>query len=231
MNHCFFHDLGGEGQKACPNDLLDSDDRGDGNILVKYSFKGIGSFADGDTVEFFSDHTYLKDENGNWKPNRKRAHIENMDTMVCQKYMNGIVCDWRINEYRTSSKMEHGCMSSKGKCKPKMNRKRCEKKAGTWTEECPVIHREENGFVYDSFGSYYLVKDTDQCKVTCATDAPSTADQTPSPEAAVSGCYRGGQCGSSHGCCDCSIKDEESCTENENPGIWSDGCRGICRFF
>jgi len=222
LNHCFFHDLGGNGQDPCPNDLLPDDSRGDGNVLVKYSMKGIGSFADANKIEFFSDHTYLKDESGEWQINFERAKIENMDTMVCHKHLNGIVCDWHINEYRTSTKITTGCEKN-GKCKTEWNENKCTRKDGTWTDTC-VVKRIADGFVYDSFGSYYLVKTPDECTLTCDTDESGDPD----PEENVTGCYRGGQCLGANGCCDCSIKDEQSCVSNANPGILSDGCRPIC---
>lgn len=221
LNHCWFHDLGGEGQLPCPNDLIESDPRGDGNVLVKYSFKGIGSFANADQVEFHSDHTCLRDENGVWVPNLERAKVENMDTMICKKYSNGIVCDWRINEYRTQSVLyEKGCKKS-NQCKP-WTKKKCNKKGGDWTKQCGRVEHIEDGFVYDSFGSYYLVRSNDDCNVACSTGAPSSSDATPSPESLVSGCYQGGDCNGEHSCCDCSM------TQDTCNGIWSDGCRPIC---
>jgi len=222
LNHCWFHDLGGEGQLPCPNDLLDSDPRGDGNVLVKYSFQGIGSFAHADQVEFHSDHSYLRDENGDWVPNLERAKIENTDTLVCEKYSNGIVCDWRINEYRTQGVLyEKGC-KKKGSCNNDWSKKKCSKKDGEWTKKCEWVDHIENGFVYDSFGSYYLVQDNEQCNVECSTGAPSSSDATPNPETLVTGCYQGGACNGAHGCCDCSMT-EETCN-----GTWTDGCREIC---
>jgi hypothetical protein len=221
LNHCWFHDLGGEGQDPCPNDLLDSDPRGDGNVLVKYSFKGIGSFAHADRVEFHSDHTYLRDENGEWVPNLERAKIENMDTLVCEKYHNGLVCDWRINEYRTQTVLhENGCKKG-NKCKD-WTEKKCNKKGGEWSSECGTEELVPDGFVYDSFGSYYLVRNNAQCHVECSTGAPSSQDATPPPENVITGCYQGGQCGGAHGCCDCNMT-EETCN-----GIWTDGCAPIC---
>lgn len=221
LNHCWFHDLGGEGEEPCPNDLLESDPRGDGNVLVKYSFKGIGSFAHADRIEFNADHTYLRDENGEWVPNLERAKLENMDTLVCEKYNNGIVCDWRINEYRTQEVLyEKGCKKN-GECND-FTKKKCSKKGGQWTKQCARVEHIQDGFVYDSFGSYYLVQSNDQCNVECETGAPSSSDATPSPESLVSGCYQGGDCGGAHGCCDCSM------TEDTCNGIWSDGCREIC---
>lgn len=222
LNHCFYHDLGGPNQDPCPNDVLDSDPRGDGNVLVKYSFTGIGSFADADRIEFHSDHTYLRNSNGEWVPNLERAKVENMDTLVCEKYNDGIVCDWRINEYRTATHViEMGC-KKKNDCKTEWDEKKCDKKGGEWTDECSRIEYIPDGFVYDSFGSFYLVKDNAQCNIGCSTDAPSSVDATPAPEANVWGCYTGGACNGSHGCCDCTMT-EETCN-----GVWTDGCRPIC---
>jgi len=221
LNHCWFHDLGAPGQDPCPNDLLENDSRGDGNILVKYSFKGIGSFADSDRIEFHSDHSSLRDpDTGAWQPNLERAKLENMDTLVCEKHHGGIVCDWRINEYRTATNLvEEGCKKGKNNCKPEWNKKKCDKKGGEWTDECSRTEYTPNGFVYDSFGSYYLVKDNSQCNVQCSTANPSS---TLAPETKVSGCYTGGLCNGAHGCCDCTMT-EETCN-----AIWTDGCRPIC---
>lgn len=229
LNHCWFHDMGGKGQEECPNDRLPSDTRGEGNVVVKYSWKGIGSFANPSKMEFFTDHTSLKDEDGEWKINAERAKMENMDTMVCSEYKQGMVCDIRINEYRTASREITGCVTKNdGKCHPELNKKKCrkEKKKTKWSDKC-VVHTP-NGFVYDSFGSYYLVKDIKQCEVTCATESP-TATPAPVAEKKVTGCYRGGECKGTHGCCDCSIKKAEDCvTTGENDAIFSQGCVGIC---
>lgn len=221
LNHCWFHDMGGPDQDPCPNDFLDSDPRGDGNVLVRYSFKGIGSFAHADRIAFHADHTYLRDKDNQWVPNLERAKLENTDTLVCEKYNDGIVCDWRINEYRTASVLrEKGCRK-KEKCKD-WDEEKCDKKEGEWTSDCGSTESVPDGFVYDSFGSYYLVKDNALCNIDCGTDAPSSDDATPSPDTSVSGCYTGGACGGSHGCCDCSMT-EETCD-----GIWTDGCLPIC---
>jgi len=181
LNHCWFHDLGGNGQKPCPNDRLASDSRGDGNVLVKYSYKGIGSFAETNKIDFFTDHTSIKDEDGNWKINFNRAKVENTDTMVCQTHWKGIVCDWKINEYRTSTtkKLMKTCTHKNGEClKNKVNdKKKCKKnKKWIWDVNAKCSNATttttvEDGFVYDSFGSYYLVKDTAQCDA-CGTEDP-----------------------------------------------------------
>lgn len=244
LNHCWFHDLGGNGQKPCPNDRLASDSRGDGNVLVKYSYKGIGSFAETNKIEFFTDHTSIKDEDGNWKINFNRAKVENTDTMVCQTHWKGIVCDWKINEYRTSTaeKLMKTCTFKNGKCpKKKYNEKQCERNKWIWdvNAEClnvTMTTTVEDGFVYDSFGSYYLVKDTAQCDVACGTEDPASPTVSPVAEdVKVFGCYRGGQCGENgHGCCDCSIKSEQECADSgkdwTNKPIWSDGCKEICTY-
>jgi len=244
LNHCWFHDLGGNGQKPCPNDRLASDSRGDGNVLVKYSYKGIGSFAETNKIEFFTDHSSIKDEDGNWKINFNRAKVENTDTMVCQTHWKGIVCDWKINEYRTSTteKLMKTCTFKNGKCPKKtQNEKQCERKKWIWdvNAEClnvTMTTTVEDGFVYDSFGSYYLVKDTAQCDVACGTEDPTSPTVSPVAEdVKVFGCYRGGQCGENgHGCCDCSIKSEQECADSgkdwTNKPIWSDGCKEICTY-
>jgi len=242
LNHCWFHDLGGEGQEKCPDDRLPNDSRGDGNVKVKYSFKGIGSFAEADKIEFFADHTYLQDKDGNWVASADRAKIENMDTMVCRKYWEGIVCDWRINEFRTSSTWKEACLikrkNKKGKeierCYKAMTETRCVKRNGSWgkTMECKNVVSQPNGFVYDSFGSYYLVQNVSDCTVTCPTKSP-TASPVKAP-VAVWGCYRGGKCGeNAHGCCDCTIKSEQDCAKTGEEWtvkpIWSKGCKGICK--
>lgn len=230
MNHCFFHDLGGEGQPPCPNDYLESDLRGDGNVLVKYSFQGIGSFAHQDKIEFFSDHTYLKDENDEWVANRQRARFENKDTMICETYEDGMVCDWIINEYRTGSKIiEYGCKLN-GKCRPKADEAWCDRKGGRWGGECGEVEYVRNGFVYDSFGSYYLVQNMEDCSVTCATDAPTTENHTRNPELRVPGCYFGGCCEGTNGCCDCTIDNEDDCDAADIAGFFLlDGCGPICK--
>jgi len=244
LNHCWFHDLGGNGQKPCPNDRLASDSRGDGNVLVKYSYKGIGSFAETNKIEFFTDHTSIKDEDGNWKINFNRAKVENTDTMVCQTHWKGIVCDWKINEYRTSTaeKLMETCTFKNGKCPKKtQNKKQCERKKWIWDVNAKCSNATttttvEDGFVYDSFGSYYLVKDTAQCDVACGTEDPTSPTVSPVAEnVKVFGCYRGGQCGeNAHGCCDCSIKSEQECADSgkdwTTKPIWSGGCKEICTY-
>lgn len=220
LNHCFFHDLGGPGEPPCPDDLLDSDPRGPGNVLVKYQYFGIGSFAEPGVINMVSDHTFLKNKDGEWEANMNRAKIENQDTMRCQKYLDGIVCDWRINEYRTGQS-DGGCLW-RDKCRKNFTRKKCDNKGGEWSIDCGK--EIPDGFVYDSFGSYYLVKDLSQCHVDCATASPTEADFTKSPELKVPGCYKGGRCEGRNGCCDCQM-DEEDCTD----GLWQeDGCRPIC---
>jgi len=238
LNHCWFHDLGGEGQKPCPNDKLESDERGDGNVIVKYSFKGIGSFAATDKIDFFADHTYIKDKDGNWKSDIKRSTYENIDTMECQAYLKGIVCDLKINEYRTSTTHTNACIH-KGKCKTNWMKKRCSNKGGNWTknDECHKVISDSNGLAYDSFGSYYLVKDTNDCDVTCPTTGPTPVptNGTDVEDIAAWGCYRGGQCGEiANGCCDCSIDTEEECAETgkdwTTKPIWLSSCGSICKF-
>jgi len=225
LNHCFFHDLGGEGQLECPDDLLDSDPRGLGNVLVKYQYFGIGSFAEPDKIHMVSDHAFLRNSTGGWEASHERAKIENTDTMTCQKYLDGIVCDWRINEYRTSEETTYGCKKPKGKCNYKYDQEKCDSKGGIWmSPECETTEFVQDGFVYDSFGSYYLVEDMAVCHVECATDAPTVTGHTLHPELKVPGCYTGGDCLGAHGCCDCYMTEEE-CTQ----GIWlDDGCRPIC---
>merc|ERR1740121_563799 len=213
---------------------------------LRYSFKGIGSFAEADKIEFFADHTYLKGDDDKWVASADRAKIENMDTMVCRRHWQGIVCDWRINEVRTSSTWKEACHIKRKKngknierCSTKVTKKKCDAlKAGTWgaTKECKKVISNPNGFVYDSFGSYYLVKSTEECSITCPSTAPSDTPlptNDPVEEEKVWGCYRGGKCKNTHGCCDCSIKTEKDCDESKGDStltpIWSSGCKGICK--
>jgi hypothetical protein len=220
LNECSLHDLGGEDQDPCPDDSLDSDPQGDGYVLVKHSFTGIGSFANADRIEFHADHTFLKNGNDVWVPNLDRAKLENIDTLVCQTYLEGIVCDWRINEYRTSvTGNTKGCLK-KGVCKDNLKKKsKCEEKNGEWTTTCASTEVIEDGLVYDSFGSYYLVQDVELCSV-CESDSSDSEELEP-----VTGCYKGGACEGANGCCDCSITEEECAQDN---GIWTPGCETIC---
>jgi hypothetical protein len=174
LDPCSFHDFGGPGQKPCPNDALGSDTPVDtpvdGFVLVKHSFKGIGSFSDADRIEFFSDHRYLKNQNGEWKAKLSSAKVENTDTMVCRKFSDGIVCDWRINEYRTKTEhLEEGCKKD-GECKEALTKKMCEDADGEWTDECSRSKYIKNGLVYDSFSSYYLVQELSLCNVECPSE-------------------------------------------------------------
>lgn len=224
LNHCFFWDLGGPGQPPCPDDLLESDDRGPGNVLVKYQYFGIGSFADPGKIRMVSDHTFIRNEEGEWTASHDRAKLENKDTMDCQVYGDGIVCDWRINEYRTSSELKpKGCVLD-GEC-TQDGFGACAGLGGVWSRECNKIKYTPDGFVYDSFGSYYLVQDMADCDVECATDAPTVTGQTRSPELRTEGCYQGGVCNGSHGCCDCSMTEDE-CTL----GTWLLDCGDICEY-
>jgi len=261
LNHCFMHGLGSPFKKPCPDDRLDNDTRGDGNVMVKYSMKGIGSFAgNGDKIKFFTDHTMVHDGDGGFTMDPDRSKMENKDTMTCMKYgpEGGIVCDWEINEIRYSSKVVEGCVKTKensehgGKCKKKWNKTKCAKKDGyAWSDQCALEkHQKENAFVYDSFGSYYLVQDRKQCLQQSTGDYcpdverpdPSnnpnegdpTVPPTPTPR---SGCYRGGRCGEgTHGCCDCALNEKECKASGvDDDGtvwitqpIWSNGCGAIC---
>merc|ERR1712086_51252 len=105
-------------------------------------------------------------------------------------------------------------------------------KNSEWSDKCIVS--TPNDFVYDSFGSYYLVKDPSECVVVCATDSPT---ETPDPnevvkkkeEEKVTGCYRGGACKGKHGCCDCTIKTVDECVDTGvNSAMISTGCAPIC---
>merc|ERR1711957_221593 len=127
---------------------------------------------------------------------------------------------------------EEGC-SVNGKCKANPKKKwPFESQGYEWTEDCKTFEPVPDGFVYDSFGSYYLVKDTAQCDVTCATSSPTvtpvapegpTASPTVGPE--ISGCYMGGRCNGNHGCCDCGMT-KDACDAEDY--TWSNGCKPIC---
>jgi len=233
LNHCWFHDLGGEGEEPCPNDRIEGDPRGDGNVIVRYAMKGIGSFGgDGNKIKFTSDHSYLKDENGEWKINFNRAKLENMDNMICEKKGEGMICDWYIDEYRTGDKPEDGCRlkkgSNKGQCVFNKTKNKCKKNGkGEWVkkdDENPCFLKTVDGFNYQSFGTYYLAKSAAACQ--CDGEAPSPTDP-PGDEDCPSraGCYKGGRCEGSHGCCDCDITDEVDCTD----GIFqTGGCESVC---
>lgn len=173
LDPCSFHDFGGPGQKPCPNDSLGDEETEvvvEGFVLVKHSFKGIGSFAEADRIEFFSDHRYLKNQAGEWKAKLSPAKVENTDTIVCRKFENGIVCDWHINEYRTKAEqLEEGCKKD-DECKVALTKKMCEDADGEWTDECSRTKYIKNGLVFDSFGSYYLVKDVSDCSIECPTE-------------------------------------------------------------
>ena len=46
---------------------------------------------------------------------------------------------------------------------------------------------------------------------------------------AVSGCYRGGKCNSTHGCCDCEMTQSDCNADPFELGIWIDNCAAsIC---
>lgn len=176
LNRCIFRGFGGQGQKPCPNDTLPGDPRGDGNVLVKHSFKGVGSFTDENKVEFFSDHSLTRDKKGEWKANLEQAKIENEDTLVCKKHLDGIVCDWRVNEYLTSEVQDNKGCKKDGECKPALSRMKCSSAGGEWVDECPRIKFVKDGFVHNSIGSYYLVKDIAQCYVDCSDEGTESED-------------------------------------------------------
>ncbi len=168
LNRCSFHGFGGAGQRPCPNDSLGSNGRRrKGKILVKYSFKGVGSFAESDRIKFFADQSYIRNIDGEWKGNFERSKIENVDSMVCKKHMDGIVCDWHISEYRTAAIEEDSGCQKNGECKPGLGRQKCKLAGGNWTEDCPRTKYVSDGFLYDTFGSYYLVKEATQCNHQC----------------------------------------------------------------
>jgi len=179
LDRCIFRGLGGQGQRPCPNDTLPEDPRGDGNVLVKHSFKGVGSFTDDNRVEFVSDHSLTRDKNGEWKANLEQAKIENEDTLVCQKYLDGIVCDWRVNEYLTSQVQDNKGCKKDGECKPALSRMKCSSAGGEWVDECPRIKFVKDGFVHNSIGSYYLVKDIEQCYVDCSEEGTTESEDDP----------------------------------------------------
>jgi len=124
LNHCFFHGMGAADKgfsKPCPNDRIDSDSRGDGNVKVIYSMTGIGSFAGtGKSIEFVSDHTLVHDDQDGdtdyhgdgemYSIDVTRATMENPNTMTCTVKGDGIVCDWRINEVGQATKAHAGCV-------------------------------------------------------------------------------------------------------------------------
>ena len=130
------------------------------------------------------------------------------------------------------------CTYRNGKCSKK-NQKQCERSKWIWDTNTKCTNTTttttvEDGFVYDSFGSYYLVKDTTQCDVACGTEDPINSTLSPVAEDVnIFGCYRGGQCGeNAHGCCDCSINPAQECADSGNvwttKPIWSGGCKDIC---
>jgi len=253
LNHCFLHGLGGEGQEPCPNDELPNDKREGGNVLVRYAMKGIGSFSNDKSIQFFSDHTLMKDKDGNWKPaNMDRARNENKDTMDCIKYMKGIVCDWKINEYRAGMRYSEGCvfteevkpirdgggqMGGEEICKINIKKATCDRRESRgqpykWKGGVCNPVKVDDAFVYDSFGSYYLVNEPTKCGCVAVTDPPvatpsTQSPSTQSPQNTNVGCYGGGQCEGINGCCDCTITTEEDCKD----GIfYSNGeCDPICK--
>ena len=173
LNRCSFHGFGGRGQRPCPNDAF-GNEVSPGKILVKYSFKGVGSFAETDRIHFFADQSYTRNKFGEWRSNFERAKIENVDSMICKQHAEGIVCDWHLNEYRTAAIQETtGCKQKDGECKPGLGKSRCKNGGGTWSEECPRTKYVSDGFLYDTFGSYYLVKDIAKCKADCPEHAES----------------------------------------------------------
>ena len=169
LNKCSFHGIGRNGQRPCPNDSLPGSPGGgiDGKILVKYTFKGLGSFADSDRVQFYADQSYIRSRKGEWKADFERTKSENGDTMVCQKHLEGIVCDWHLNEYRTAAVDQSSGCKKDNRCKPGLGKQRCLGMGGEWTEECPRTKYVKEGFLYDSFGSHYLVQDVAKCNVQC----------------------------------------------------------------
>lgn len=177
LEKCSFHGIGGAGQRPCPNDSLGSDSSSIGRILVKYSFKGVGSFADTDRIKFFADQSYIRNLDGQWKTSFKRSKIENADSMICKKHMDGIACDWHINEYRTAAIEEDSGCQKNGVCKPGLGIQQCKLAGGAWTKECPRTKYVSNGFLYDTYASYYLVKDASQCNIECQDKALDEGDE------------------------------------------------------
>ena len=83
------------------------------------------------------------------------------------------------------------CTYKNGKCpKNKVNEKQCERNKWIWdvNAKCSNVTTTttvEDGVVYDSFGSYYLVKDTAQCDVACGTEDPTSPTLSPSTSPTV----------------------------------------------
>jgi len=259
LNHCFMHGMGDNWDTPCPDDRIDSDGRGDGNVQVIQQMQGIGTFAGkGDHMTFFTDRTWVHggpggtqhegEEYSDYYSDGERAKLENKDTMACTVFgpEGGIVCDWEINEVRYQNKQHPGClMMKKGKEKAMMkwSKTKCDKKGGEWSTKAKV-EKIENGFSYDSFGSYYLVHDRTKCLAASTpgeycpdandrddpadnpneegTTTPTDPDAPKQPVTFIPGCYGGPACsanGPGHGCCDCTVLTAEACLEGDPPGI------------
>jgi len=196
LDRCSSHDLGGEGEEPCPNDTLPSD-TSVGNVLVKRTFKTVGSFGPYGNLplHFSSDHTYLKDEDGEWVPDLERAKIENMDTLSCKKYdfylTDGmyIICDLHINEYRTKQVTKNKGCKKNNQCKD-WKQNKCNNKGGVWTTECASVNHFPDGNAYEFFASFVLVQNCCVCLKTdvscngsalwgeCAATCPSSSSSS-----------------------------------------------------
>jgi len=201
-----------------------------------------------------------------------RPMLENKDTMTCtlKGPEDGIVCDWRINEVRHASKAHAGCKMTKNngkeECKLAVDEAKCAKKGwdaekcaekgwsedkcaekgGTWDVLCEM-EQIENGFGYDSFGSYYLVHDRTKCtqestgdycpnandrpdpQDNCTegedcTQAPTALTVAPAPTSTPAGCYDMGP----HKCnCDADSCNQALCEAQENH-FWTTTCPDPC---
>jgi len=149
---CGEHDLGGPGQASCPND---------GHVRVRRSFYGVGSFSAADAFKFSADRTELQDAVGDWQSDPARAQIEDADALACRQYLDGIVCDLRLTEYRDEYHVAMGCQKN-GNCKG-WGEQKCNRRGGVWTDGCGDTTVVTNGGARGKLASYYLVPDLDQC--------------------------------------------------------------------
>jgi len=181
LNRCSFHGLGEQGRPPCPHDSLPGQPPavGTGSILVKYSFKGVGSLAgNGKSVDFYADQLYTRKPDGEWKSDFEMSKLENVDSLKCQKQGIGMVCDWYLNEYRTAAVDQLAGCQLNGECKPGLGRTKCANAGGEWTEACPRTKYVAGGFSYESMSSFYLVKNMTECPAEyCATEEDSASNR------------------------------------------------------